>query len=203
MRRIAWVLLLGSLSLSAQSQLGTGAIAGGVTDPSGQVVPGAAILVSGKQTGLIREATSAANGTFTLPVLPPGAYRVRISKDGFARLEQDNVEVTVGNTATVIARLQVGALSETVTVSEQAVLIDTTNTSDVSSTTHSQRRKTSPARATAPAQARRHPSAVIAFTISSMWTATGRTLPPISATGLSPLVSGSLAVASRTLSLAG
>ena len=117
----------------AQSQLGTGALAGTVFDPANQVVPGVKVVVTSQSTGQVRETVSGPNGTFQVPVLPPGAYTVRLTKDGFSRYEQSNVNVLVGSTAQVQARLAVGAVTETVTVSEQSVVLDTTNSSDVSS----------------------------------------------------------------------
>lgn len=112
--------------------MGTGAIGGSVQDPSNQSIAGARVVVTSKSTGLVREAMTTAAGTFSVPVLPPGAYQVKISKEGFASLEQDNIQVAVGGTATILATLRVGTVVETVSVVESAVLIDTTNTSDIS-----------------------------------------------------------------------
>lgn len=120
------------LTLQAQSQLGTGAISGVAQDATSRAVLGAKVIVTGKDTGLTRETTTGAGGGFVVPVVPPGGYSVRISQEGFSTVEQDNVVVTVGATATVNVQLQVGAVAETVTVSAQAIQIDTTNTADAS-----------------------------------------------------------------------
>lgn len=128
--RIAAGLLLAS-SLLAQSQLGTGALGGTVQDASGQVVPGAKVIVTSKSTGLIREAETGPAGTFHVPVLPPGNYRAQVSKEGFATLDVPDVLVTVGSTATVIAKLQIGSVTETITVRDE-VVIDTAKTDESS-----------------------------------------------------------------------
>ncbi|MDX2268758.1 MAG: carboxypeptidase regulatory-like domain-containing protein [Bryobacter sp.] len=130
--RFLMVSLLAALSLCAQSQLGSGAISGTVQDPTRQVIPDAKIVVVAQATGLTRETVSNSGGAFTVPVLPPGTYTVKVSKDGFATLEQENVVVVVGSSTTVLAQLKVGSVNESVTITENAVLIDTTKTSDVS-----------------------------------------------------------------------
>jgi hypothetical protein len=125
------VLVLGATAAFAQSQLGTGAIAGVVEDPSGGVITGAQITITNVETGLVRTVTSGSGGQFSAPVLPPGTYRMRVAKNGFSTLEQTDIVVTVGATATIAATLQVGAVSETVKV-EGTAPIDITET-DVSS----------------------------------------------------------------------
>lgn len=126
------ILSLFAAAIAAQSQLGTGAISGSVIDPSGQAIPAARVVVTAKETGQVREASSGPNGTFLVPVLPPGVYSVRVTKDGFATFDQANLLVNVGSAAAVIAQMKVGSLAEVITVSEQNVQIDTTNTSDTS-----------------------------------------------------------------------
>jgi hypothetical protein len=132
MRYILVATLAFGLSIAlAQSQLGTGAISGVVQDPSGAVITSAQITITNVETGLVRTATSGSGGQFAAPVLPPGKYQLRVAKPGFSTLEQNDVVVTVGGTATLTAVLQVGQVSETVKVEAQAT-IDVTET-DVSS----------------------------------------------------------------------
>ncbi len=101
---------------AAQSQLGTGAISGIVKDPSGSVVGGAKVTVEQAETGLTRQMTTGDSGQFLAPVLPTGSYRVKIAKAGFSTLEQDDILVDVGSTASIAATLKVGEMAETVTV---------------------------------------------------------------------------------------
>lgn len=119
-------------TLVAQSQLGTGAISGVVQDATAQLVPGARVMVTGADTGLSRETVTGSSGAFLIPVLPPGRYQVRISKEGFAALQQDGVVVSVGATSNVNVQLKVGSLSDTITVTAEIPPVDTTNTSDAS-----------------------------------------------------------------------
>ncbi len=116
-------------SLLAQSQLGTGSITGTVLDSSGQSVANAAIMVRNLETQLARATASSATGAFSVPVLPVGLYLVRVSREGFRTTEQKDVAVSVGASATVIARLEVGLVTESITVTD-SILIDTSKTAE-------------------------------------------------------------------------
>jgi hypothetical protein len=115
----------------AQSQLGSGAISGRVLDPTGNIVVGAKVTVVNAATRLTRELTTNNDGVFSAPVLPAGEYTVKADMAGFRPLEQTGVLVNVGSTATIELALQVGSLTETVTVEAQ-MLIDTAKTTEVS-----------------------------------------------------------------------
>jgi hypothetical protein len=93
-----------------------------VQDTSGSVVADAHITVTNVETGLVREIVSGAGGQFVAPVLPPGNYKLRITKPGFSTLEQTDIIVNVGGAATVTAVLKVGGVSETVTVEDTAAI---------------------------------------------------------------------------------
>jgi hypothetical protein len=103
----------------------TGAISGIVTDAMGALVAKAKITVTSESTGDSRTGTSTSNGSFIVPVLPPGSYTVRASKDGFKEFVHTGVTVHVTETAAVNFRLSVGALSEVVTVTSESELLDT------------------------------------------------------------------------------
>src|SRR5438046_2747717 len=107
----------------AQSQLGTGAISGTVQDSTAGVVTGADVTITNTETGLVRKMVSGAGGQFNAPVLPTGVYKLRVSHAGFSTLEQNDIVVNVGSTATLVAVLNVGGVAETVTV-EGTALID-------------------------------------------------------------------------------
>ena len=110
--------------LTAQSG-STGAITGVVTDPAGSVVPQADIKVTNTETGEVRTTASQANGTYLVPLLPPGAYRVEISKAGFKLSSYAAIRVNVTETETLNGRLEVGAVNEQVTVSAEAEQLQT------------------------------------------------------------------------------
>src|SRR5262249_13134540 len=108
---------------SAHAQELRGKITGRVTDSSGAVVPGATIKV----TDLARAATSTfttnEEGLFDAPYLLPGTYQVAVELAGFKKAVQDKVEVAINETRTVNITLDVGAVTETVTVTDTATLL--------------------------------------------------------------------------------
>jgi hypothetical protein len=115
--------VLASIALAQTAD--TGAIAGTVSDSAGGVIPQAEIAVINLGTGESRTATSAQNGSYSIPLLPPGAYRVDVSKTGFKMLSFSSVAVIVTETQTLNARLEVGAVSEHITVSSEAEQLQT------------------------------------------------------------------------------
>src|SRR5207247_10443721 len=67
----------------AQASLTTGAITGIVTDPTGAVIPKATVIASNVDTGASRSATTASSGSYTIPLLDPGQYKVHVKASGF------------------------------------------------------------------------------------------------------------------------
>jgi hypothetical protein len=100
---------------SAQSFLGT--IRGTVTDPQGQVVPGAAVVIADEATGVSRALETDAQGRYEAPNIRPGTYRVEVITQNFKRFERTGVVLRAAGTALVDVTLELGGLSETVTVS--------------------------------------------------------------------------------------
>ncbi len=115
--------------LTGLAQDPRGAIAGTVTDPSDAVIPGVTVRATNKDTGVSASAVSNAAGGYHIPFLLPGPYRVTAELTGFKRFVRDNIEVRVGETVGLAIRLEVGAVSETVEVSETTPLLDTTGSS--------------------------------------------------------------------------
>lgn len=106
------------------AQAPTGSIIGTVTDESGAVIPGAAITITGKSTGVKRNATSTADGTFTVPALAAGEYQVRCENRGF-RTTVLELTVETGSSVTLDLKLQVGATAEIVEVQGAAAQVNT------------------------------------------------------------------------------
>ena len=104
-----------------------GNIATFVSDPSGATVADAKVTLSGP-TG-DKEITTGGDGKALFQILTPGAYSVKIEKAGFKTSEVKSVEVEVGKTSVVTAKLEVGAASTTVEVTADAITVDTTSTS--------------------------------------------------------------------------
>src|SRR5688572_7104769 len=74
----------------------SGTIQGTVTDETGAVVPGATVEARNVDTNFTRTFTTDSDGRFVLLTLPPGRYVVTVTKAGFAKLNQENIDVTVG-----------------------------------------------------------------------------------------------------------
>jgi hypothetical protein len=115
---LVMLLTLGSL---ARPQTGTTSIIGEVTDPQGKLVAGAKVVVTSPAANLTRETTSDALGHYQFLALPPGTYSVRAEFAGFRSAVTEKVEALVSLTMTVNIRLEVGAISETVTVSGESI----------------------------------------------------------------------------------
>jgi hypothetical protein len=119
--------LLLSTSVPLFAQQGTAEISGKVTDEQGAILPGATVLVTNEATGVFRETTSSAEGTYFVSQLMPGRYKVKASLDGFRTLERSGLVLQVGNNLAINVTLAVGGLEETITVTGQAPLVDTTS----------------------------------------------------------------------------
>ena len=106
----------------------TGSISGSVADASGAVVAGAQVAIKNAETNAEYDAQTSENGTFTVPSLPVGVYAAAVTAPGFKQTVVTNIKVDVGKTANVAVALEVGAVSETVTVESGAEVLQTTNT---------------------------------------------------------------------------
>lgn len=102
----------------AQTQITTGTIQGTVTDPSGAVVPGAAVEVKNLDTNQTRGLTTDSDGRFVALLLPSGRYTVKVSKQGFATIIQENVNLTVGQAIALSVAMKVSGTAETITVTD-------------------------------------------------------------------------------------
>jgi hypothetical protein len=105
-------LILLSIPVFAQSQT-TGRIAGTVRDPNGAIIVSAEVTVSSSATAEERKVTTDDQGNYSVPLLPPGAYRVKVAANGFNSAVFDSVQVVITETTTVNAELPVaGAVVE-------------------------------------------------------------------------------------------
>jgi hypothetical protein len=121
------LVVLVALIAPAQAQQFNGTLRGVVQDSTGGVVPGAAISVVEVSTNDTRNLTSDARGSWVLPNLKPGTYRIVVSLDGFKTAAIDNVKLDVQGIRDVEIKLEVGAAAETVTVSGQAAAVEVTS----------------------------------------------------------------------------
>ncbi len=110
---------------------GAGTITGTVTDATGALVPGAAVLVHHTDTGIDKAVASNEAGIYVATFLQPGHYEVTASKAGFARMARTDLTLQVGQILTVNFQMPVQTSQETVTVTGAASVVDTEKT-DVS-----------------------------------------------------------------------
>ena len=127
LRRIALLFLVSSLLVSlAFAQQGTADLRGRVIDQQGAVLPGVTIVVRHQESGLFRETITGADGTFLMSGMTPGMYEVTAELASFKKYSQRDVRLEVGRTTPVELKLEVGGLTEAVTVTSEAPLVDTT-----------------------------------------------------------------------------
>src|SRR5437773_1751126 len=119
---IALCLLIG-LCVSDFAQINRGTIKGTVTDQSGAVVGGASVTATHVATGVDSKATTENNGSFTIPFLPPGVYRVTVEQQGFKKAVFENITLPVGDTIRQDVTLAVGEVSQTVSVEAEAIAL--------------------------------------------------------------------------------
>jgi hypothetical protein len=118
---------------STWSQGNQGTLEGSVADPSGAAVAGAQLTVTNDATGLKFQTTTDSDGLFTFPVLPVGSYTVEVGHAGFSKLTRKDVKLTVGARLNLPLALSVAGQGESVTVTSETPLVETTR-SQVSST---------------------------------------------------------------------
>ena len=114
-------------SVSCLAQSTAGRILGSVTDQSGAAVAGAKVVITDLQRGTSRSLLTDAAGQYLAPDLPPSSYRVRVEAHGFRVFERSEVELEVAKDVRLDFSLQPGEVAETVVVTEQAPLVDTTS----------------------------------------------------------------------------
>jgi hypothetical protein len=118
-------LTLGLHAVPTLSQILYGSVVGTVKDPQGAHIPGVSVSVTNKETGLTREVTTDSQGSYNIVNVLPGTYDVKISLQGFREFVRSDVPVTIGNISRVDVTLEVGTLTETVTVASEASLLQT------------------------------------------------------------------------------
>ncbi|MGB9068708.1 MAG: TonB-dependent receptor [Candidatus Acidiferrales bacterium] len=113
----------------ARAQESTGTISGTVKDASGAVVPGVAVTIVDKGTGISRTVESDSDGHFRVPALPVGEYDVTATMKGFETEVRSGIVLTVGSEAIADLALKVGSVGQTVEVTGAAPIVESTTAS--------------------------------------------------------------------------
>ena len=104
-------------------------VTGVVTDPSDAPVAGAQVQMTQTGTGLVRTVMTNGDGSYTIPDLPTGDYQLQVKKEGFNTYVQSGIVLQVGSNPTLNAALQVGTVTQAVTVTANAAIVETHSSS--------------------------------------------------------------------------
>src|SRR5438034_5904013 len=121
---IVGLVALGTCLVSAQGSTGT--ISGVVRDISGAVIPGVMVTAKHTESGLTRTALTNETGAYSVQFLPVGAYEITAELAGFKQQVRRGINLVVGQEAVVNVTLEVGTVSETITVTGEAPIVNTT-----------------------------------------------------------------------------
>src|SRR5258708_11080128 len=130
-RLLVRAIVVGSVVCTAavplRAQQGTSEIGGKVTDEQGAVMPGVSVLVTNEESGVFREVISGSDGSYFASQLTPGRYKIAAKLASFHTFERGGLVLAVGKTLTINVTLAIGALEETVRVTAESPLVDTTS----------------------------------------------------------------------------
>jgi len=119
------VLAFSVLPPAAHAQVAQAELRGLVVDESGGALPGATITATHIDTGTVRTTVTSGSGTFVMPALPIGAYKILAELTGFGSVAKEGIRLAVGDTATLNFQLKVASVAETITVQGESPLVDT------------------------------------------------------------------------------
>lgn len=120
--------LVALTTIGMQAQSAQGSLRGSVKDAQG-VIPGVTVVLVNQDNNVTRETITNESGEYSFPAVEPGMYTVRASVPGFKSFAQSGVQISTQQAAGLDVTLEVGSLEETITVTAQAPLIETTNAS--------------------------------------------------------------------------
>ncbi len=125
---LLFVVGFASLTYAQAVTTGTGAINGRVTDSSDAVMPGVTITITSPAQMGVRTEVTDADGSYRFSAVTPGDYIIVFELPGFSTVRNEGIRVSLGFTATVNAQLRVASLQESVTVTGQSPVVDTSAT---------------------------------------------------------------------------
>src|SRR5207237_7041094 len=127
-RMLLAAVILTAWALPAHAQA-IGSIFGKVTDPSGAVLPGVTVTVTGPSLQQPLSAVTSENGTYQFPSVPIGTFTVTFELASFKKAQRPNVVITTGFNAGVDQKMEIGNMTEEVTISAASPVVDTKKTS--------------------------------------------------------------------------
>src|SRR5258706_46016 len=122
-----FLFIASAMALHAQEYRGT--ITGRVIDAQDAVIPGAKITATNVNTGSRSETVSGHDGQYTIPFLPPGEYRIIVESQGFKRYVREGFSVGAGEREALDIKLEVGQVSDSVTITAESPLLETASAS--------------------------------------------------------------------------
>src|SRR5215471_4384173 len=130
-RPFKWLVLTATLALAGipDTFAQTGTIVGTVMDSTGAVIPNASITITNVDTNSERTDMTDDRGDYTVPLLPPGTYRVEIVSSGFRTEVADNIEVSADDRIRIDFKLKIGTAGERIAVTETTPLVQSDNSS--------------------------------------------------------------------------
>ncbi len=128
-RLIGMVLAAGLFTVPAFGQESRASIVGRVVDASDAVIVGVKVLATNQQTGMVASGVTNESGSFRIPFLLPGKYRLTAEQTGFKIYSRNDLELRVNDSLDLTIRLEVGSLAETMDVPSVAPPLETADSS--------------------------------------------------------------------------
>lgn len=122
-----YLIAITAFCVISQSQVVTGSLTGQVLDASKAAVPGATVTAINTESGASKTTTTGSTGDYTIPFVTPGTYTVSASAQGFKTAMRKSIEVSVGQALALNFILEVGATTQTVSVTAAAPLLNSVN----------------------------------------------------------------------------
>jgi hypothetical protein len=129
LRILVFSLLLAAAPVVSLAQTATGSIIGTIVDPAGAAVPNASIVITNTGTNEAFRTAASGEGNYLAPLLKVGQYRVEVSAPGFKKFVQDGIVLQVQQQARLDVQLTVGEVSDSISVTADASVLETTSSS--------------------------------------------------------------------------
>jgi Carboxypeptidase regulatory-like domain/TonB dependent receptor len=126
-RSVALLLVILITFTASHAQTPNATVTGQVTDQSGKLVPGAAVVFTNINTGVSYATQTNGEGIYSLPTLEPGIYRANVTKEGFKSIVKPDIELHVQDQVSINFSLELGSVSETITVQAGGINMNTTD----------------------------------------------------------------------------